>query len=258
MKLIYAEILDLFCWGMETLTRPTLSNLLAGYEGYAHRGRTESLLERLQREELLRREGRGKHAKFTITAAGWLRVPQMDPVQSWNRPWDGAWRVLTFDLPVQQRREHKRLWEALRSYKLGLLQGSVWVWPHDLTSILGQMVKAQGVPECFCGFVARELFLCTHAEVVAAAWDWEEITRRQESYLHHPSATPKGIQQTKDLAHLAALARSEKQAYEYALAWDPLLPRALWPKDYKGVLVHTRHQNLRRLLGQQLARLANN
>jgi len=255
MKLIYAEILDLFCWGMETLTRPTLSNLLAGYEEYAHRSGSENLLERLEREELLARQGRGKHAKFSITATGWLRVPQTNPAQGWDRPWDGAWRVLTFDLPVQQRRERKRLWEALRSYKLGLLQGSVWLWPHDLTPMLAQMIQAKGVPECFCGFTARELFLCTDAEVVATAWDWEEITRRQDGYLRHPSAVPRVIQNSKSLAHLAALARSEKQAYDYAFAWDPLLPRSLWPRNYKGALVQTRHQSLRRLLGQQLTRL---
>jgi phenylacetic acid degradation operon negative regulatory protein len=179
---------------------------------------------------------------------------QLQPL--WDEPWDGLWRVVTFDVPESRRNDRKRLWQALRARKLGLLQRSVWVWPRNVESILNEIIHAQGIPECFCGFEARRLFLCTDAEVVAAAWDFEEITRRHKAYLDHPVLTHRAVKNSRDLTRLAALARAERTAYEYAFVFDPLLPRLLLPKAYRGMDVQQRHEEFRQLMRQRLTALA--
>ena len=255
-RLDYAEVLDLFLWAMDKLSRPTLHNLLAGYEEYEHRGENRALFHELKRRQLLRQTGTGPRATYRITAEGVRRAQVDDPSTGWDTPWDGAWRVVTFDLPEVRRKDRQLLWRALRARKLGLLQRSVWIWPHSLEAILKEIVDAEGVPECFCGFTARELFLCTTEEVVASAWDWKRIGHRQEEYLHHPSLSGDPTAAIRDLGRLAALARCERWLYQSAFSLDPLLPRSLWPKGYRGAEVQQRHLRLRRLFGLRFVELA--
>jgi phenylacetic acid degradation operon negative regulatory protein len=230
--------------------------LLAGYEEYANRAHQKHLLTRLEHQRLIERAGRGSQAVYWITPAGRERVSAMQLQPLWDEPWDGLWRVVTFDVPESRRNDRKRLWQALRARKLGLLQRSVWVWPRNVESILNEIIHAQGIPECFCGFEARRLFLCTDAEVVAAAWDFEEITRRHKAYLDHPVLTHRAVKNSRDLTRLAALARAERTAYEYAFVFDPLLPRLLLPKAYRGMDVQQRHEEFRQLMRQRLTALA--
>jgi len=179
-----------------------------------------------------------------------------DPEPHWQRAWDGAWRVVTFDLPETRCLERKRLWQALRAHRLGFLQRSVWVWPHDVTDLLREIIKVEGVPECFCGFKAVGLFLCTDAEIVRSAWSWEEILQRQQEYLRQLPALEATCRTAHEPAQLGALARREQQAFTEATSWDPLLPQVLWPAGYSGRTVQQRHQRWRTLLCARLSAMA--
>jgi phenylacetic acid degradation operon negative regulatory protein len=232
-----------------------LSNALAGFEEYQHRFRHDNLIRRLEADNLVARSGRGKKAVFSLTEHGHRRVHVPDPSAHWKRGWDGLWRVVTFDLPETQRKDRVQLWKALRAHRLGLLQRSVWIWPDELEPVLNDIVRVEGIPECFCGFEARRLFLCSHQEIVATAWDWEEIGRRQDGYLKSVSATGRVLDKIRDLPRLAAEARSERQAFEYAMEFDPLLPRELWPKGYVGSKVWEEHTRFRQRLRQAFPRL---
>jgi phenylacetic acid degradation operon negative regulatory protein len=257
-RLDYAEVLDLFLWTMDKLARPTFNNLLAGYEEYEHRGESRALFHELERRQFLQRTGDGPRATYRITAEGVRRAQVDDPTVSWDTRWDGAWRVVTFDLPEVRRKDRQILWRALRARKLGLLQRSVWIWPHSLEAILAEIVDTEGVPECFCGFTARELFLCTTPEVVASAWDWKRIGQRHEEYLRHPSLTGNPAAAVRDLGCLAALARCERWVYQSAFSLDPLLSRSLWPRGYRGADVQQMHLRVRRLLALRFVELAGN
>jgi phenylacetic acid degradation operon negative regulatory protein len=237
---------------MDKFTKPTLGNLLAGYEEFEHRAEIQELLHRLTRKGLVRRTGHGEKATFAITTAGRARVRLLEPRASWEAPWDGLWRVVAFDVPESQRRSRYNLWRALRTRRFGLLQRSVWVWPHDVTLILTEMINAEGIPECFCGFEAKRLLLCTNAEVVRAAWDFKEIGKRQFGYLESPMVTLKKALNARNLAELAAVARVEQQAYAYAISMDPLLPRELWPQDYRGLRVQEKHERFQQSLTNRL------
>jgi phenylacetic acid degradation operon negative regulatory protein len=252
----YRELLDVFLWGLDKLTRPTLSNLLAGYEEFAQRPEHRELLQRLERQRLLHRQGRGAGAVFTITETGRQRLAAPSPQRAWQQPWDGGWRAITFDVPESRRKDRKVLWRALRAHRLGLLQRSVWVWPHPLEPVIRRIIKAEGVPECFCGLEIRGLFLCTNEEVVASSWNWEEIGRRHQSYLNHPHLSVADLKSAADLARLTRLARQERAAYEFAFSFDPFLPQQLWPRAYRGAAVEERHREFRHTLTKRLSTLA--
>jgi DNA-binding transcriptional regulator PaaX len=149
-----------------------------------------------------------------------------------------------------------KLWRALRDRKFGLLQQSVWLWPRDVKPLLQEILQATGIPECFCGFEAGQLLLCDHAEVVAVAWDFEEIARRHTAYLTHIVANLHSLERARDLRELAQVARIERDAYHDAFSMDPLLPRELWPRGYRGAKVEEQHQAFRTRLAQRLRALA--
>ena len=251
----HAELLDVFCWGVATVGRPLLTALLQGYAEEDHRCASVRLVQQLRQQKLIAARGRGARAEFSLTAQGRQRVRREDPEPHWQQAWDGAWRVVTFDLPETRRLDRKRLWQALRAHRFGFLQRSVWVWPHDVTRMLREIIKVEGVPECFCGFKATQLFLCTDAEIVSSAWEWTAIGLRQQQYLRQLPGLETGCRAARDPARLGTLARTEQQAYEQATVWDPLLPQALWPTGYQGRLLHQRHLHWRTLLCGRLSQM---
>ncbi len=252
----YEEILDVFLWGVSKLMQPTFHNLLVGYDEFAHRPQRLRLLKELRRQKLIEQTRRGKRAEFVITAVGRHRMRELDPQSLWGRRWDGVWRVVTFDVPETRRRERKLLWQSLRARKFGLLQRSVWVWPHPVETILKEIIHVEGVPECFCGFEAPRLVLCNDEEVIETAWDWEEIGHRQNAYLRLTFGTVANLDVARDLGALAAAARAERRAYEDAFIFDPLLPAALLPRNYRGQAVRLRHVRFRERLRQRFAEMA--
>jgi len=237
------------------LSRAVLLKLLEGYTGCAGPLRADWLVQRLERDGWIKREGRGMKATFQIIARDEPRGPLRAPRAEWARPWDKHWRVVTFDLPEVRRKDRQRLWRALRARRLGLLQRSVWVWPHDVQAILEEIIEAEGIPECFCGFESRRLFLCTDAEVAASAWDFVEITRRQRAYQEGRAAALRLVKTSGNLARLAGLAREEWQAYDHAFSLDPLLPGELLPKGYQGETVQRQHEEFRQQMRQRLISL---
>jgi DNA-binding transcriptional regulator PaaX len=255
MKLEFEIALGFFFWGLETFSRRDCGLILAGYRDTPGGRRLDQLLERWRRQQLITRHGRGKTAEFTITERGRSLVPVFEPHRAWNKPWDSKWRVFSFDLPADRRKDRTKLWRALHDAKLGCLQHSVWIWPHEVEALLREVIQARGIPECFCGFEASRLFLCDHAEVAATAWDFDEISRRHATYLRHLVANPSALLRARDLTELARFARIEHDAYRYAFSRDPLMPRVLWPKSYSGAAVEERHQNFCAVLQRRLHEL---
>ena len=75
----------------------------------------------------------------------------------------------------------------------------------------------------------------TDEAIVAAAWDFSEITSRYAAYDQVLAARPQGRLET-----LAAAAEfqhwlgQERQAWQAAIEHDPFLPEALLPNGYAG------------------------
>lgn len=256
MKAEYELLLEFLLYGAELLTRRDAGLILLGERETASGRRLDALLERLRHERLLDRHGLGRRATFTITADGRQRLQPSNPSEQWDRPWDEKWRVFSFDMPSQRKKDRMLLWRALRNHRFGLLQRSVWIWPHETEPILRGIVEANNVPECFCGFEASRVFLCDDAEIVVSAWDFEEISRRHQMYLGHAVATPANLKRARDFGELARLARIERDAFAYAFSLDPLLPRRLWPRTYQGPAIIERRRELRAVLHSRLQKLA--
>jgi DNA-binding transcriptional regulator PaaX len=241
-RIDYGELLAMLGDAFEVFTRRDVGLVLAGYRTVKSSRDTYQVIRQLTKQELITQRLGGEQAQFVVSAAGRQRSGVYRPDVAWDKSWDGRWRAVTYDLPESRRAERRTLWRALRDRRLGLLQRSVWIWPHPLTEMLEEIITVSGVPECFCGLEADRLFLCTHAEVVATAWNWEDIDQRHRTYLNNSKVTPDQANKAVDPMALGCLLRLERSAYQHAFSLDPLLPRGLWPKDYRGPAVERRHR----------------
>jgi DNA-binding PadR family transcriptional regulator len=116
------EFLNLFLWSAEQLMRPTFRNLTDSYEAWAYRHGLLKQIHRLERKHWIeRRRSAPSDRLYRLTAQGRLFVlGGRDPEQRWERHWDGQWRIVLFDVPVQKNTQRRRLWGYLRDKGFGV------------------------------------------------------------------------------------------------------------------------------------------
>jgi DNA-binding transcriptional regulator PaaX len=239
---------------LETFSRQDFALVLAGVRKTATGRQLDRLLDRWRQQQIVTRVGRGRNVRFHVTENTSHRVHGTTPAREWDRAWDGKWRVFSFDLPLGDHKERIKLWRHLHAARLGFLQRSVWIWPHDVEAALRNMVEAHGIPECFCGFEVGRLFLCDDRDVVTSAWDWKQIRAVHEQYLQRGAGRLRALSKTDRLGDLLRIAQNEHADYREALKRDPLLPRVLWPVPYLGPAVLTRHDEVQAGLCDRIRR----
>jgi phenylacetic acid degradation operon negative regulatory protein len=223
-------------WGADQLGRGPWALLHEPFEAWERRHGLHQRLAQMEQRELVRREKRAGQLVFALTQQGLLAaLGGKDAPTRWNRPWDGQWRQLLFDLPQHQQRARVRLWRWLRQKGFGYLQQSVWVCPDPVDELSEALRDFRDDVESLIVMEARCGAGYSNDAIVRGAWDFEEINRRQESYLS--TATLSSAEKKRlaaSPADLGAWLRSERIAWQHALSLDPLLPRLLWPKRYRG------------------------
>ncbi|MBM3858357.1 MAG: hypothetical protein FJ395_01755 [Verrucomicrobia bacterium] len=248
------DALLMLLWTADKLSRPTLSNLMESYEGWEWRNRIPRQLQRMEQRQLLAREKQGEQIVFQLTSLGRLEIlGGKDAPAQWDRPWDGLWRQVLFDLPVVRRRTRLRLWRWLRDNGFGYLQQSLWIHPHPVGELISALDDFRDDVETFLLMEAHCCGGYSNQSVVLGAWDFEEINRRYEGYQR--TARLDRAAARRILAspqQLDGWLRSERIAWQHALTLDPLLPRSLWPTGYRGERAWEVRKNSFALLAERL------
>lgn len=211
---------------------------------------------RAKRQQLKRLEERGL-VQSTLQAGRW--VPMLtelgrtvfdggrNPETSWNRPWDGLWRILTFDLPRKERSRRWKMEKWLHVNHFGRIQGSVWLHPDPVSKIQSVVSKESIHPKMMTVFEGHLAGGMPDREVVAAAWDFEEINGAYQDYIGFAEGLSLRLQASEDL-DVRKITREDRQCWWTAVRADPLLPRVLHPKGYLGTKAwKTRAKLLRKL-----------
>jgi phenylacetic acid degradation operon negative regulatory protein len=194
-------------------------------------------LRRLEERKLVAREQRGAQLVYQLTERGrWQVRGGTDLPARWDRSWDGRWRQVLFDLPVGRPQVRMHLWRWLRDNGFGYLQQSVWIHPDPVTPMLAALREFRDDVESFIVMEAQCGPGYTNAAVVEGAWDFVEINKRYDSYLRRVALSARELARLRAApASLAGWLRAERVAWDHAVALDPLLPRPLLPKDYRGL-----------------------
>ncbi len=229
-------------------------SVLAGHT-YPNQSAYRSARYRLRKKGLIayQRQG-GKNPVLMLTPEGKAQRPDvLRPEKHWNRKWNRIWYVLVYDVPEKERPYRASLRGFLRQMRMGCLQGSVWVTPDDIRPEFADLKDAGGVSNFAFLFEARTVLGQPPREVVDAAWDFRRLLQLQEYYCKASEINLHRIRNTQcDSNALLNLARDELAAYLRAMGDDPLLPRVLWPPDYRGGDVFRLHRNITNEIRERL------
>ncbi len=235
----------------DKLSRPTLRNLCESSEQFERR--YQAAFNRWEQQGWVNQGGKVEDFVYALTDRGRAMVaPRRDPAVEWSREWDGSWRMLLFDLPSSETSLRMMLWRWLRGHQFGYLQNSVWVFPHSVSHLIRSLEWFRDNPEQFVLAESKTLFGASPASIVLGSWHWEEINHRYADYLEEVDSYESGIARDRTLEQLIELVALEREAYDIALAMDPLLPKSLIPSRYLGQRAHARRAAYRKKLSKAI------
>lgn len=193
-------------------------------------------LYRLRRDGLIaRRDVHTGSPTMELTSIGRQHVSDdIMPERFWNKRWDGSWYVLMYDVPERERHYRKMLNRFLYRMRMGCLQKSVFISARDIRPLFYDLDIAAAASEYANLFESRTVHGQSEAAVVARAWDFERLHKRQADYIEACQARLRKPSAELPFSELPDILLSELAEYRAAMRDDPLLPKSLWPSDYLG------------------------
>lgn len=167
---------------------------------------------------------------WRLTGKGKRRLIRDFPLLKFrDRPWDGKWRTVIFDIEEKSRDERRYLREKLRELGFGMLQRSVYISPFDVAEDLREYFAEQKLGERVYVLEAKRLFAEDEGALAEKVWSLEKINDEYEKLLDR-------WERGRNLKGEAKknLFREIKSRYLEILASDPFLPEELLPRDWVG------------------------
>jgi phenylacetic acid degradation operon negative regulatory protein len=244
-------------WAADLAMRPTLRNLTDSFETWASRNGHLRDLQRLEARRWIERDKLEPDQRlYRLSELGRLQVlGGRDPEVQWSRSWDGVWRMVMFDVAIEERGLRDRVRYFLRTRHFGCLQQSVWVAPEmhsdDITR-LGTQVDTRAL----IFMEGRPFAGESDQQIVQAAWNFEAINSRYSRYLACLEKVPNvaGHQTEAGEGAFRNWAAKERKTWSEAVARDPMLPAALLPKGYLGRRAWERRKEVCQSAASQLQR----
>lgn len=204
------------------------------WENLSRSGRLAQALSRLQHAGVVEMHGSGPiDARIIrLTAAGHNQSREfIAPETLWARPWDGAWRIVAFDIPETVSAMRIRLRRKLHELRFGWLQNSVWISPDPIADFHAVVGDSLVLPESLSVFEARPIGGESDAAIVTSAWDFAAVEKSLTHYFDLLRLRPNRLQgPAKWLPWLEV----EHRGWQQLTRIDPFLPRPLHPKGYRG------------------------
>lgn len=132
----------------ELTTPVTLGSAFQSLEtqDFFRRKRTSSrsTISYLLAKEFILARGRRSRKEFQLTEEGLNYLfAKFPPLKCHNRPWDGLWRVVIYDIPEKQNLLRDRLRRELRRLGYKFMQKSVWLTPWPVEEELETFLKRE-------------------------------------------------------------------------------------------------------------------
>src|SRR6201996_8103843 len=185
----------------------------------------------------------GRRTRWLLTPAatkmltdGARRIYSFGPA----RAWDGQWVLVQVRIPETDRRARHVVRTRLAWAGFGSLGPGLWLSPHATREPEAvRVLRDAGVAEGAHVFVARRTGLSDTREMVAAAWDLDQIEAEYERFVAEfraPGVPADVLLRQLELVH----------AWRRFPALDPALPAELLPPRWTGskaaALFGDRHQ----------------
>jgi phenylacetic acid degradation operon negative regulatory protein len=246
-----AELLDLSCLAVSFLASGGRSPLQPMF--VSSDTSLDLAVRRLAKAGLIAyRRPRGQPPILTVTEKGHTHGSEpLWPERFWNRPWNGHWYVLMYDVPETERGYRCALERFFHRERMGYLQKSVWISARDIRPLFDDLDQAAAIRDYAILLEASPVLGQSPKQLAAQAWDFDDLAKRQVDYL---DACAKRMKQTTGSLKLSSAldaARGELFDYLVFMQSDPLLPRELLPANYAGTRVVGAFRNrIKSLIGR--------
>jgi phenylacetic acid degradation operon negative regulatory protein len=200
------------------------------------------------------RSNHGETPKMGLSDKGCPTLPDyFNPEKFWNMKWNGIWYLFVYDVPEVDRKYRDVLRRFLRQLRMGCLQQSVWVTPNDIRPQFDDLAKGAGVDSFAYLFESKTVLRLPNRRVVEDAWNFRKLYEIHTCFCKTAEANLDLLSRaTFDEQELISLLRISLNAFHSAFVNDPLLPRKLWPYDYRGEEAFGLHRDLVSAINHQL------
>lgn len=197
-------------------------------------------LRRLVEEGRYTRQGRGRAAIFTPTAADSGRLPAVEFVQfaydqdAGLEPWDGEWHLVGFNVPEAQRSSRDAFRDRLIFLGGAVVHGGLYVSANRWTDLVLEEASRLDVANSLTLITTRDLTVGGTSDprtLAARLWPVERLVADYTAFVQRWD-TPDNV--TTDPQQ--AVVRVLRLATEFAaiIERDPLLPAELLPQPWPG------------------------
>ena len=149
---------------------------------------TRQALARTAADGWLERERHGRRMRWRLSPQGLQRcidgTARIESFGGVRTDWDGLWLLLFVSVPEEQRALGHRLRRRLAWAGFGSLGQGAWISPHvalepEATRILSELPPTLHATS----FVARYGTIGAELEIVADAWDLDDLASRYRAFL---------------------------------------------------------------------------
>jgi len=228
-------------------------------------GAIRTTLSRMVGKDWLSSKRHGRHGFYDLTPAGRNLLEEGESriyFPTWDAPWDGTWRIVSYSIPEGDRHLRDRLRVRLSWLGFGSLGMGLWVSPHDVVGRVETIADSLGLRDHLELFEGAHLGFSSPERLVSRCWDIAAINARYLEFIDHylpefercvkaidaGSLTPnEAFVRRVDLVHMYR---------EFPLI-DPYLPRSLLPDDWAGDCAAGLFRALHDLLAEPADRFLN-
>jgi phenylacetic acid degradation operon negative regulatory protein len=213
------------------------------YFGHHRRSSIYSSVSRLLKIGEVEKVVKNGQCYLRLTSLGYNRIKQDVPLLfNTDKPWDGFWRLVVFDIEEKHRRDRNALRHKLTSLGFGLWQKSVFISPLSVEKEINDWLQSTGLyGRVFC-LKAKKLGISDDREIARRVFKLDKLA---QNYQFLNTKIQAALGKAKSGSLMKSVVSEIMDEYFWMLQTDPGLPPELMPLEWSG---NDTKRDIRRLI----------
>lgn len=236
LLLATAQFLDEVIDWSEVLGSSHLYLKSAGYQEHSIANAVSDFFKTGYLEKKIKANG---EVVYSVTSQGRTKISYSIPLARYmSKKWDGIWRLVSFDIPEEKKKERNRLRKKLKELGFGMFQESLWVTPHELGEQFAQFLEEVNLRKYCLVWEGKRIFGEKKRDLAKRIYKLDDLHGKYLDLLEKYS------QIATDKKNKAQKTREWTEAYFAVLLADPGLPKELLPEDWLFEKTRRLYKNL--------------
>ena len=145
-----------------------------------------------------------------------------------NKPWDGYWRIIAYDIPEKYKKTRYLLQQELQTLGFGMMQKSIYISPHDLAEDIQEYLESNHLNDFAFVSVAKRIFGKSNRTLAWEVWNLEKLEEKYEEWIENSQI----FRQKKNRTYQQF--KEIQSRFIEILYQDPFLPKELCFDNWVG------------------------